>query len=283
MPRYDRGSTGPHVTILQEKLEARRYPLPRFGADGDLGNETISALESWAVDFGIETAENGLDDLEVHPTALEFLEYYDSVEARIDHPRLTRLEGLVSNVKRVRDMTRIDALVFHQTGCRIKTIKQWETVPIHVGVPREEPHLGRFFKIHELSSYLYHANALNSRSIGFEIEGNFAGIEGDSSTVWTPGGGPHELLPEQVEAARAAIDWTMQAMETAGSTIRFAFAHRQSSPNRVGDPGSAIWKEIALWAIREYGLEDGGSRFAVGKGRPLPDAWTDSPRGVNYV
>jgi hypothetical protein len=43
-----KGDRGPEVKRLQEQLLALGYQLPRFGADGQLGNETIAAVEALA-------------------------------------------------------------------------------------------------------------------------------------------------------------------------------------------------------------------------------------------
>jgi len=39
-----RGSQGELVRDLQEKLLSLCYELPQFGADGDFGSETVSAV-----------------------------------------------------------------------------------------------------------------------------------------------------------------------------------------------------------------------------------------------
>lgn len=48
-----KGSKGELVTILQKKLMELGYSLPRYGADGDYGNETINAVKKFQKDHGL--------------------------------------------------------------------------------------------------------------------------------------------------------------------------------------------------------------------------------------
>jgi hypothetical protein len=52
-----RGATGPAVLDLQRTLLALGYPLPRWGADADLGDETLMALALLRRDHGTPLAE----------------------------------------------------------------------------------------------------------------------------------------------------------------------------------------------------------------------------------
>ena len=49
-----RGSKGPEVVLVQELLLKAGYQLPKFGADGDFGNETLQALQQFQNDKNIE-------------------------------------------------------------------------------------------------------------------------------------------------------------------------------------------------------------------------------------
>jgi len=44
-----RGSQGELVIELQEKLLSLGYELPKFGADGDFGSETVSLSRNWLI------------------------------------------------------------------------------------------------------------------------------------------------------------------------------------------------------------------------------------------
>lgn len=47
------GSKGSEVTALQEFLIANGYDLPKFGADGDFGSETLAAVKAFQTDQGL--------------------------------------------------------------------------------------------------------------------------------------------------------------------------------------------------------------------------------------
>lgn len=52
-PTLKKGMKGDWVAILQNKLIARGYPLPRYGADGDFGDETLTAVKQLQKDNGL--------------------------------------------------------------------------------------------------------------------------------------------------------------------------------------------------------------------------------------
>lgn len=47
-----KGSQDPYVLTAQQELLALGYRLPRFGADGELGDETISAYGEFLASHG---------------------------------------------------------------------------------------------------------------------------------------------------------------------------------------------------------------------------------------
>ena len=49
-----KGTQGTDVKELQEDLLRLGYQLPRFGADGDCGDETVAAIEAFQTDQGLE-------------------------------------------------------------------------------------------------------------------------------------------------------------------------------------------------------------------------------------
>lgn len=52
-PTLRRGDKGEYVTLLQTKLLNLKYSLPKFGADGDFGKETESAVKQFQTDHGL--------------------------------------------------------------------------------------------------------------------------------------------------------------------------------------------------------------------------------------
>ena len=55
-----KGSKGAEVVALQNLLIGAGYPLPKYGADGDFGNETLEAVKSFQNAYGITV--NGIAD-----------------------------------------------------------------------------------------------------------------------------------------------------------------------------------------------------------------------------
>ena len=52
-PTLRKGDKGDWVAILQNELIVRGYKLPKYGADGDFGNETLSAVKQFQKDHGL--------------------------------------------------------------------------------------------------------------------------------------------------------------------------------------------------------------------------------------
>lgn len=123
--------------------------------------------------------------------------------------------------------------------------------------------------------YVQHGNKYNARSLGLEVDGRYAGIEGDPRTVW--GGEPTELTTATIDAARCALRWLVETGRAEGMPITQIRAHRQSSATRRSDPGQALWMHVALWGRDELGLETACAEV-LGDGRPVPVAW--DPDGV---
>ena len=46
-PTLKRGDKGSYVTLLQTKLIQKGFPLPKYGADGDFGAETLNAVKAF--------------------------------------------------------------------------------------------------------------------------------------------------------------------------------------------------------------------------------------------
>ena len=58
-----KGDKGTDVEALQERLVSLGYILPIYGADGDFGDETASAVRLWQLDFHVDGT---LDESEMH-------------------------------------------------------------------------------------------------------------------------------------------------------------------------------------------------------------------------
>lgn len=180
-------------------------------------------------------------------------------------------------VKR-RSLASVTGICLHQTACMLgERVSRWDSVGAHIGITRA----GKVIWLHDFDRRVAHGNGWNAGTIGIEIDGLYAGVEGDISTVWDDPSTPRreegmDLTPLTVAAALRTIRWIHGAVPG----IRAVVAHRQSSLSRRNDPGEAIWREVALPMHAELSLSDGGDGFEIG-GRPIPREW-DPKRTARY-
>ena len=189
---------------------------------------------------------------------------------------------VAAKIGRRRKWKKITGICLHQTACVLgERPGRWATLGAHIGITRA----GKIIRVHDFGRVVYHGQAWNGGTIGIEIDGMYAGVEGDRNTFWRPrddpGREPQELTAEAVAATLEAIRWICAEVEHRGGHVRALVAHRQSSRTRRHDPGSAIWQRIALPASAELGLSDGGAGFEIG-GRPIPDEWDPARAGIRY-
>lgn len=267
------GETGEHVRDLQRKLIALGYPLPRWGADGVLGDETIRAVvdclsflfphlswDDYAEDSDVIIARS-LSAIMTAPTPGRPSWLIDTTD---DHP--------VRNAyKTPRKLTDITAIVLHQTACHLgERVKRWHSVPAHIGVT----HNGKVILINRLETVCWHANYFNRFSVGIEVDGNFRGVEDKAWTLWK-GGGRRSMLPiEQIGRTQMAIEWILHEVAAHGGRVTNILAHRQTSKNRRADPGETIWKQCGRWAQNVADLENDVD-YTKGSGLPIPKEWDD--------
>ena len=189
----------------------------------------------------------------------------------------------------MRDPATVDGIVLHQAAV------QWGARPEHRREAEGDERLAIALRVVEdvpahavamqsgdvilrspLAAYLYHANGLNGRSLGVEVEGLYDGVE-------VVGAHPPPTPRTITAARRAVVELVLRGREL-GMPIRYIWAHRQSSPARRADPGSVIWREVGLWAVDALDLETQPRETWVSRGRPgrpIPEAW-GGPLGVAY-
>lgn len=187
----------------------------------------------------------------------------------------------------VRPWPQISGITLHQTACLIGApAMRWAGVHAHLGVPRD----GSIVHIYDFTDRVNHGHNFNAGDVGIEIDGYYAGVEGDLRTFWRPkedpGRMPLELTPETILGARRAVEFVVEQVAAHGGAVRWIHAHRQSSAMRQSDPGSAIWKAVGIWAQTELGLSDAGDTFGpggtIGDGLAIPEAWDPARVGVRY-
>jgi len=190
-------------------------------------------------------------------------------------------------------VSRIDTICLHQMATKSGRAdgpsdwKRWghkARLEIHwyVSTGTGEPSTAYLFQ--NLDTKVWHGHAWNSRSVGFEIEGWFAGIHADPSTFWKPKNAsgaraiPMTPTPSQVEAVKQAIRYTYSEIQRMGGQIKYIGCHRQARSIKASDPGELIWKAIALPMMAELGLQQAPT---LG-GKAIPEAWDSRNVGVPY-
>lgn len=184
----------------------------------------------------------------------------------------------------IRDPKEIDGIAIHQTAvdfgaspAAIRAAGGDKLLATHrralnVGAHMTAFRTGYAVLANPLPWYVYNANKMNRRILGFEIEGSYPGLTKARTKSHTP------FTGEIVEAAKAGLKYLVDAGRAAGMPIKYIWAHRQSSDTRRGDPGEEIWREIVLaYAVPVLGLET--RVFDIfDEGRRIPTDW--DPDGV---
>jgi N-acetyl-anhydromuramyl-L-alanine amidase AmpD len=283
-----RGDKGDDVRKLQQDLIELGYDLPRWGADGDLGTEALDALARFLRDHGMATDDDAdvVSDAEL---ALVQKVLAETRDAPVGPPLASgkfhdlRATAAQSNIGGRRPWTQITGITLHQTACVLgENPPRWNTIAAHLGVTRG----GQVVWMHDFEKIVWHGNGFNNTTIGIEMDGTYAGVDGDDRTFWRPTDEPTRTAqtptPELIEAAKATVRWICQEVVRHGGRIKQIVAHRQSSNQRDSDPGSALWQRVAMPLHQELGLDDGGPGYTVGNGYPIPEKWDPSRVGVKY-
>lgn len=113
--------------------------------------------------------------------------------------------------------------------------------------------------------YTYHGNSSNSFALGFSAEAKVPGRESRRLPE-------HTVVDDHfIETNRAALRLAITTSRDAGAPISHITAHRAFSMTREGDPGEAVWREVALPVARELDVEV--DHDLVDGGRPIPRDW----------
>lgn len=117
--------------------------------------------------------------------------------------------------------------------------------------------------------YTYHGNGANREAIGVSLEAVLPGREADR-------GGRHDDVDATFIAnGQRLLRLAVSETRAAGAPLTHLTAHRCYSPDRRGDPGEAVWREIVMPLADELGLEVDYDLARDG-GRPIPTDWDDA-------
>lgn len=312
------GDKGKAVRDVQLALLGQGYALPRFGADGDFGDETMQALKAFMADHDLDWPAASGD--EVPPAALDALlvdgvddevpevpeqefgdvKLYDLRDVPWDtkgdqflqrnHKKFKRGWERDENNNRlpvVREPGMITGITVHQTAVRYG-VKAYQ---VQAAGGDEELALARRALQVACHAMAFHGGfiaAVNPLDWyvyhGNGFNGYELGLEIDGNYPGLIGGETWNKKPATqvtvplVQAARAAIEFLVREGRAAGMPITQIHAHRQSSGTRRSDPGEELWKRVVL----EYAVPVLGlvpnQAEVLKDGRPVPLEW--DPDGV---
>lgn len=273
---------GANVRKLQEALINLGYELPKFGADGSMGHETMAAVEDFTEEYG---HEGGLCEDKIAGYMVDLiLEASAKLKQPYVHPEIQLFDVTNDHPRKAlkgwRKWSDVTGITLHQTGIFMNdTPQRFHNLKAHVGIlTLPKPTI---VKVYPYNAYLWHANAFNKSDVGIEFNGCFAGIEGKITTAWRGGfrkgkDKPDSITDSQIIAGRESIRIIMNTVEGRKGQIKYIHAHRQTSATRRSDPGSKCWNEVGIWAKKEFGLSDGGPDYTERDGRPIPRDWDPS-------
>lgn len=279
-----KGDKGENVKVLQRALLDLGYGLPRWGVDGDFGEETISAL-----DMVLASRSYVFTGTPYPDKAISFvLTLRDRIRQEAIPLPLgyidRRMHALRKHDYGVRPWTSVTGICLHQTACNMgENPPRYDAIGAHFVVTR----LGKILHMHDMDRLIVHGNGFNTRTVGIEFDGLYAGVQGDPKTVWDdPETSRHEVgqdvTDQAVSAGQQLLRWICAEVRRRGGKVSVLVAHRQASENRRNDPGSEIWQRVALPMHEQLVLTDGGSGFKIGSGYPIPEAWDPSRVGTKY-
>jgi hypothetical protein len=153
---------------------------------------------------------------------------------------------------------------------------------------------GKIFLCHPWTLLIWHGGTKASPfTIGIEFDGNPEGIPGQywKNPKLKKNGvildkyknqvGPHPISEQQVKASKVLLKLLRDEIVGGGGTFEYVLAHRQSSQDRVYDPGWECWQKIAIPWMNETGatygdnMQNGGFVFVTElfQGAPIPKDW----------
>jgi hypothetical protein len=264
-----RGQHDDSIKRFQEQiLLINPHALPRYGADGWLGDETFHAIATLLKDESIEDA----DAITKEQEAIIDRMVKDAKGGTQVHYLDVRAKSSKAEKHGLRSCDEMD-LVWHQTDCEMgEREERYYGVPVHFVVTSG----GKIIQLHSVEYLVYGAHALNRKGISIEVEGHFEGIEGNPKTYPSyhkdAGRTPQKLTDLQIQAAFECARIIKGQVEALDGKLRYQLTHRQGTNQRTRDPGSEICKKIILPLSTQLGVPFPWE-LTWGKGQQVPKEW----------
>lgn len=225
--------------------------------DGIVGPKTMEAMQD-------KVRGNAVTLLPASPrTVIDGVEVFD-YRGKVPHPKNTRADWGDR-------WPEITGVVLHRTACVLgENPERYWPVNAHIGVTMG----GRIILAHPWDLHIWHGHRPSLWCIGIEFDGNPEGYPGYH---WKPGGGPHDITPEQVKAGEVLLNLLLDGFKEHGRSFKYVYAHRQASDQRECDPGWQCWQKIAVPWMEKTGAipgdDNGWGGTTFGSGFQIPQSW----------
>ena len=271
------GDRGADVRKLNRQLN-RFCGYPYIKNSQHFNEDTDSELRQFQSSFGLEP-----DGIYGPLTQGDLRMYFKQLPYRkmseVDHNQFFK-QGRFIDLRSIvppprlasgaQDITNIQGVTLHQMGCTIlpHNAERLGRINAHFLVLKD----GVVIFLHDPRHFIWHGQGLSYFTMGIEIEGNYAGIEGQPWTVWKPQkfGGPDKLSPAMLEGfanLRLYLKAWFFRQEMRWTCV---MAHRQATENRPWCPGQEIWQKVGEpWSA---GVSPMGE-LTLGSGQLKPKEW----------
>lgn len=281
---------GDDVRAFQVALMSLGYSLPRWGADGHYGEETLAAVREFIEDHGLDPTKGDA----VYDRVMTLAAAYRQPLPVCFVDRRGMQRSRQYGVRRWSEITGItlhqtatcflDDSDFHDMGKVSRAVERVAGLAIHHAILRN----GFSVWSHHYEAEVAQAQRVyNASDVGIEIDGWFSGVEGDDRSFWRPEHSPDRepmvLTDKQARSCLDTIDFIVSEVARHGGEIKYIHAHRQTASSRRSDPGEQIWKRVALPAMAKHNLSDGGDGYYIPHRSERPkwdrNAWSDDAPG----
>ncbi len=250
-----------------------------------------SDIINWTAQFVTRTIESTTPERTEAPepeTPLERLEA--SVPGVLDFRGRKRTKSRGKS-KGNRKWDKFDAITWHQTAVYFEDPETCLNMPVHAVIMPD----GRVVLLHNPTTIMWHAHALNRKSIGIEIACMAEGIEGNNNTrniprkinpltgknwtkaEWLRKKPTMEATDAQIASALALARYYAELTEENEGSIAYQHTHRQGHSSRTADPGSRIFQKIVEPSSAElkHTIRYNWKRKS---GNPIPKKWSDKAK-----
>ena len=225
--------------------------------------KTKKGKEDFFMDSIFGSIKSGYDDLTDSLKRFANCSIVDLTSEAKPLPKTERRSSTISKSKPSRKVEDIDSVVLHQMGInRGSNLRRYLKVRSHYIVMPD----GSIGKLYKHTVNLNSSNGFNRRSIAIEFAGRFPSTRG---RCWRSQTNCKKPTQAQIDAGRCLL----AILKDQIPTVKYLYAHRQSSGPKSNDPGPDIWYGIGEWAFKNLGYDPNSRDTSIGSGRTIYHKW----------